>query len=475
MTVYPVLNTSVISDTVSLYLSQTSIKPPLKDPDTLIPKLIQCKGIIHYTRSGTRTLVNSENYKLKDGDFLVVAAQCKTGANYTIPVTFQKTDYAFIMGRRDGFFTDAKNYMERRPAVINQSNPKRNTITKSVITRNSFEEILKAVSAGNEIVTPINDILIVSHARGEGMLFFRLNAGDPDRVIYLDELCLFAHSATRAKVTSREVEDHASTNIHIRGCNIGNEIRYLRLIKKLFGTNITVTAPKHIDFFGYFTDPNNNIDIKYEYMKYCFTVYQTKRAANKNALVQLFDNKSLSDIHGTAITTKEWNFWIPTAIHTASIKTQYTCTNPINATMNSYIQREYRYRYKVIFTYRINVAKGSTPPASNSDRITALKQSLKNDPQMQTNYPSQKCQFPRYTRHGYKSVDDMVDNLYWIFSWKSSKRILTCTGKRHEYQVRIPITDNKNNLMINAIPSTGNRQYTHNNIVETDTRFFASA
>ena len=197
MTVYPVLNTSVISDTVSLYLSQASIKPPLKNPTTLIPKLIQCKGIIHYTRSGTRTVVNSENYKLKDGDFLVVAAQCKTGANYTIPATFQKTDYAFIMGKRDGFFTDAKNHMDRRPAVINKSNPKRNTITKSIITRNSFEEILKAVSTGKEIVTPINDVLIVSHARGEGMLFFRLNANDPDKVIYLDELCPFAHSTTR--------------------------------------------------------------------------------------------------------------------------------------------------------------------------------------------------------------------------------------------------------------------------------------
>ncbi len=475
MTVYPVLNTSVISDTVSLYLSQASIKPPLKSPTTLIPKLIQCKGIIHYTRSGTRTVVNSENFKLKDGDFLVVAKQCKTGSNYTIPVTFQKTDYAFIMGKRDSFFTNAQNYMNRRPAVINKSNPKRNTITKSITSRDSFEEILKAVSTGKEIVTPVNDILIVSHARGEGMLFFKLNAQDPDKVIYLDELCPFAHSTTRAKVTKREVEDHANTNIHIRGCNIGNEVKYLQLIKKIFGTKVTVTAPKHIDFFGYFVDPNNSIDIKYEYMMYCFNVYQTKRAANENALVKLFDNKSFSDIHGTGITTTQWKSWIPSSIHAASRKTQYTCNNPINASMKPYIQREYRYRYKVIFTFKISVPKGVNYPTAKKDQLAALKQSLQNHPEMQTNWPSKQCQFPKYMRHGYQSVNDLVDNLYWTFSWKSSKRLLICTGKRHEYQVRIPITDANNNLLINAIPSTGNRQYTHNNIIETDTRFFASA
>lgn len=475
MTVYPVLNTLGIYETVLLYLSKTGLKPPLTNPTALIPKLIQCKGIIHYTRSGTRTVVNSESFKLKEGDFLIVATQCKTGSNYTIPVTFQKADYAFIMGKRDSFFTSAQNYMNRRPAVINQSNPNRNTVTKSITSRNSFEEIIKAVSEGKEITTPINDILIVSHARGEGMLFFKLNAQDPDKVIYLDELCPFVHNKTRAKVTKRDVEDHADTNIHIRGCNIGNEVRYLQLIKKIFGTNVTVTAPKHIDFIGYFVDHGNSIDIKYECMKYCFNVFQTKRVANKNTLVQLFDNKSFSDIHGAGITTNQWNSWIPTNIHMASRKTQYACNNPINASMKRYIQREYRYRYKEIFSYGMRIQKGVTPPSGKSDRISALKQNLKKHPKMQAHYPSKQCQFPEYTRYGYQSVDDMVDNLYWTFSWSSSKRILTYTGKRREYQVRIPITDANNNLMLNSIPSTGNRQYTHNNIVETDTRFFASA
>jgi hypothetical protein len=475
MNIYPVLNTSVISDTVSLFLGQTGLKPPLPNPTTLVPKLIQCKGIIHYTRSGTRTVVTSENHKLKDGDFLVVAKQCKTGANYTIPVTFQKTDYAFIMGKRDSFFTNAQNYMNRRPSVINRSKPKRNTITKAVTTRSSFDDILEAVVEGKEIATPINDILIVSHARGEGMLFFKLNAGDKDKVIYLDELCPFTHSKTRTQITKREVEDHKETHIHIRGCNIGKEIKYLQFIKKIFGTNVTVTAPKHIDFFGYFSDPANSIDIKYEYMKYCFTVYQKKKVKDRNALVQLFDNKSLSDIHGKAFTTTQWKSWIPSSIHTASAKPTYTCNNPVNASMRSYIKREYRYRYKKVFTFTIRYQKGVSPPSSKSDRISVLKQSLKSHKNMQAQYPSKQCPFPEYMRHGYTSVDDMVDNLYWTISWSSSKRILIYLGRRREYQVRIPITDANNNLMLNAVPSTGNRQYTHNNILETDTRFFASA
>ena len=472
MTVYPVLNTSVISDTVSLYLSQASIKPPLKSPTTLIPKLIQCKGIIHYTRSGTRTVVTSENFKLNDGDFLVVATQCKTGSNYIIPVTFQKTDYAFIMGKRDSYFAYAQNYMNRRPATINNSKPTRNTTTKSVITCNSFEEILNALVTGKEIVTPINDVLIASHARGEGMLFFRLNANDPDNTVFLDELCLFVHSTTRTKVTKKEIQDNASTNIHIRGCNIGKEVRYLRLIKQIFGTKVTVTAPKHIDYFADFN--YGNIDIKFECMFYDFTVYQKDRVKNKNSLIQLFDKKGYSDIHGNSITQKQWKAWIPTNIHVKSTKPLYSCNNPIHTKMGSYTKREYRYGYKARYTYKILISKGVNPPIKKNDQMAVLKQNLPSHPEMQTNWPSKQCQFPKYMRHGFTSAIDMVDNLYWTFSWKSSKRHLICIGKRHEYTVRIPITDAKNNLMLNSTPTTGNRQYTHNNIVETDTRFFAS-
>ncbi len=46
--------------------------------------------------------------------------------------------------------------------------------------------------------------------------------------------------------------------------------------------------------------------------------------------------------------------------------------------------------------------------------------------------------------------------------------------KTYEYKVRIPITDANNKLMLNAIPTKSARQYTHNDIKVSDTRFFAS-
>lgn len=469
MNVYPVLKMGA-RNTVQKYLSKRGLKPRIKNPGTTIPKLIQCKGIIHYTRSGTRKVVTSTSYAIKDGDFLVVAVKCVTGANFVIPAIFKPTDYAFIMGSQDSFFKNAKDYMNRRPCEINNTNPKRYSVTKYVTSCKSFKEILKEICKGKNIITPINDVLIVSHASGDGILFFKIDKKDRDNKIYLDQLCPYVQDTKRTKITTREMQDRASTNIHIRGCNIGNNTDYLRLIKKTFGTQVIVTAPKHIDYFGYFYY-GTVANIKYEFMLYDFVVYQKNRAANKSKLVQLFDNKSFSDIHGTGINQSKWNTWIPRNTR-KSIKARFTCNNPIHSRIGRYIKREFKYKYRTIYTYKISIPKGAKVPRGKSDRIKILKQSLPKYKEMKSDYPSSQCPYPKYLRWGFQDVDDMIDNLAWSISRKGS--ILEFIGKRYEYKVRIPITDANNNLMLNAIPSTGARQYTRNDIKIGDNRFFAS-
>ena len=47
--------------------------------------------------------------------------------------------------------------------------------------------------------------------------------------------------------------------------------------------------------------------------------------------------------------------------------------------------------------------------------------------------------WPLYERMGFTSVDDLVDNLHWVFPY--SNKTFHYRAIRHEYTVMLPITD----------------------------------
>jgi hypothetical protein len=450
------------ANTVQAFLAQSQRQPVITDAAKKIPELIRCKGIVHYTRSGTRTVVTSGGYVIEEGDFLVVATQCSTGKAEVIPATFVPTEYAFVMGSTtDDFYNAASLYMNRRPT------------TTVIDTCHSLEAVLQMLKNGEKITTPIKNVVIVSHARGEGILYFALNDDDDDTRIYLDELCPFVDSAERTHITGRVLKNDPATNLYIRGCNIGNEPRFLRFLKSIFGSNVTVTAPKHFDYF-YTFQLGDEIDISYEFMKYDFTVNTNTVVQTKKELVRLFNNEHFTDIDNVPIPEARWTSWIPKSIHDRSIE-RHTCTNPVHAQMNQFITREYRYNARTIFApdqTTIAYEKTRAVPTSQKDRIADLKQCIRNNPQMQEDYPSPTCNLPLYKRYGYTSINDLVDHLEWTIRWYPKKRVMTFLGRRFEHQLRIPVTDAGNVLMLNTLPASGKKEYQYHNILETDNRFF---
>ncbi len=142
------------------------------------------------------------------------------------------------------------------------------------------------------------------------------------------------------------------------------------------------------------------------------------------------------------------------------------------------VNREYRYELQEPYVFDLSSWRqpGTGPPAEESEILDELRIEMGDLDDMQAYHPSSDCPYPYYTRWGYDSYDDFFDTLHWSTDWNSSTRIMACTGTRHRYELRIPITDDQNSLVINAILNTGYREYMPDchDIEETNTDLFAS-
>ncbi len=438
--------------TIGEFLRLPYLSPPIENPDARIGALISCQGIVLYTRSGIRTVITSEGFQAGRGDFVVVASQCSTGQSQTIVAALQPTDYAFITpALTNDFGREAEIYMNRRPATKAIADPAK---------PESLYGVLSIIKLGNYITTPINDIIIVSHANAGGFLFFKLTEDSDNDFISYNELDDYLNNSSRPQMTSNLIRNNG--RILIRGCNIGKEPRFLRLVKRLFGGQATVTAPKHCDSFVHYN--NAKITYTFEHMLYNFEVHN-KTPINRNQLLHAFINHSpqYSDIFGNTITAAQYNDWIPTRISNPLIEVRHSCSVPLPA---AFVNREFQYKMEEFFGGKnaYDIPLTSNPP--DDQKIDILKNNLQNNAIMKSTYP-----FPQYEQFGYKSVDDFVDNLAWNFSWNDNDKKLLCSGKRHRYRLLIPIADGNNSLFLNSFKS-GDNQYVHHQLLETDSRFF---
>lgn len=447
----PVYSVNQDQTTIGEFLRQPTLSPQIQNADTLVPALLDCQGVVHYTRSGSRTVVSDESMNIQRGDFLSVAEVCGTGDSQTFVAAIQSSDYAFVMPR-DSFGTNAENYMNRRPDT--------RTVVSST-AMNSLDAILSTLVSGTSISTPINDILIVSHANAGGFLFIKLRNNSPSNQISYYELEEYLNDQTRPQMNSRLIRNNGT--VHIRGCNIGKKPSYLNLIKQLFGNSAAVTAPKHLDNFSFFS--SGSTIHRYEHLSYHFIVYNKTAYSNKQQVIDAFVNHSPSfaDIFGNSITQTQYTGWIPQNINSNSTAT-HPCSNPIDSSLT--VSREFRHRQDNPL-YTFDIVLDSEPP--DNQRINILKNSLRQVDTMKSSHT-----FPEYEQFGYSSLDEFVDNLNWNFNWNNSTTTLHCRGSRHSYELRIPITDENNNLFINALLNNGTKQYVHQQIIETDSRFFAT-
>ncbi len=417
-----------------------------------LPALLACGGVLHFTRGGERTEVSEEGYSVHRGDFVFVADQCPTGQAQTVTTRDFPSDFAFIMAS-DAFGTNARHYMNRRP------------VTTVAANQGSLHAIVQAVHAGAAITAPIRDLVIVSHASAGGFLFFKLFDSSAAGSVSFEDLKGYLLNASRPTITTRILRQGA--NVHIRGCNIGNATPFLEKIKRVFGNHVTVTAPKFLTEYGFFQEGSTTT--RWESLAYAFTLRRAQQAASRQALITLFRQAHFADVHGTPIPDANWNTWVPQNIH-ANSSTTHACTNPVHA--NAPAMRDFKYfapARRRIGPYDLELEE---EPATDAEKRQILRDSLPRLESMQDSY-----EFPEYEWYGFESAEDLVDSIRWTFTWNDEEDggLLRCVGSWHEYQVRVPITDTGNTLLVNIVDPQNPRQFLRQDLVETDTTFFGSA
>lgn len=157
-----------------------------------------------------------------------------------VVLTSSVPDYVYIMGKdKPGtpaakqFYASAEKHFlwERRFPV--------NWITKPEDAEKlSLEDILYEISS---LQKPYNNIHIVSHANQHGRLGFPIEVGDKKNISYYS----LRKKQKDGTLTDVSKKLDAKNTVIIRGCNIGQNVGMLNLIKKAMGGKCTVYAPTH--------------------------------------------------------------------------------------------------------------------------------------------------------------------------------------------------------------------------------------
>jgi hypothetical protein len=159
--------------------------------------------------------------------------------NFTDSALRQKPIITFMARNRDRYYISAQEYWRPR--------------SDALLVANSVEAILDALS--NPVIlrrlgiTAWGEINIVSHANINQWIFplFREN----NTVDFIDESLLVDQSIDpRLELPIADAFDDNSRVI-LRGCRLGTNQFLLDNIRLLFGGNVKLYAPKHIQYYGY--------------------------------------------------------------------------------------------------------------------------------------------------------------------------------------------------------------------------------
>jgi hypothetical protein len=262
----------------------------------------------------------------------------------------------------------------------------------------------------------------------------------------------------------------------IKGCRIGSSLPFLNKFKETINGTSTVTigvaAPKfyHLLMVG--------AQGVFETFCYDFSVFSKTRIANKDDLKTALLAKNYRDIHNNLITDTQYTAWIPRNIHSIDNSLHRINITP-SPVPNLARMSAGRYQYKLItvITYTMDTTGNPLPP-DLPGRIAYLKTKFAALPaQPGANVFAQSLAsthaFPFYTRYGYASLNDMIDNLDWTFGITRNSPTVVATGKRHEYNVN-PVTceNGNNNVIFNYYADAGSGTTTVINYDDRDPRFY---
>ncbi len=335
---------------------------------------------------------------------------------------------------------------------------------------------------GNAAARPLTHMHLASHGDDNAYMALKYDIlTDGTRWENLEASNVAGNARINDNVIVPRPLDPATNNpippfLLIKGCRVGQSLPFLNKFKDVInGTStvsIGVAAPKfyHLLLVG--------AQGVFETFLYDFSVFSKTRIANKNDLKTALLAKNYRDIHNNLITDAQFTTWIPRNIHSVDNSLHRINITP-SPVPNLARMSAGRYQYKLVtvITYTMDTT-GNPLPADLPGRIAYLKTKFAALPtQPGANVFAQSLAsthaFPFYTRYGYASLNDMIDNLDWTFGITRNSPTVVATGKRHEYNVN-PVTceNGNNNVIFNYYADAGSGTTSVKNYDDRDPRFY---
>ncbi|RYF45288.1 MAG: hypothetical protein EON99_00060 [Chitinophagaceae bacterium] len=259
----------------------------------------------------------------------------------------------------------------------------------------------------------------------------------------------------------------------IKGCRIALSQAFMDKMKEAINgstsNTITVTAPKF--YHALIHHLGKGI---FEHFLYDFKTFSRTRITTRANLITALVGENHSDIHSNIITEAQYKSWVPTNINAASNALQRVSITP---TPIPGFTRRTTGRYRHTHATVIRFGAGNITPPAGADDQAALFISLLTETAdaggtffaeaLREDHP-----FPIFTRFGYTSIEDMVNNLQLTYTRQNATNVII-TGKRHEYDVNPPVVDTDGRTLIfnyYAIGGSGTTAVT--NFTDTDDRFY---
>ncbi len=365
-----------------------------------------------------------------------------------------------------------------------------------------IEKFIGELFTDSSVSKPVGDLYIGTHAGSDGHIQLRLFRGQVDAVgnpsedtdmEVLDQASgpsgpvrIIDSMVGYVRATPPAPDPAPTHSVHIKGCNIGQkrflpaagkpDVPFLVRLKKVFGDNVNVTAPKHFhglrsEYKGYF-----------EYMAHEFVVAKkpekvgnriVMKFTNRDQLLAAYRGIGAKYHNGADVLPDDWKTIVPPVMRDQrNLKKSYPLGRTIEGETTVTIGRQLRIEPETVnwsFDYH------ATPPTNPATRLADIKADMLADPRFASTHA-----WPVFERWRFSTAASYVDGYHWTFTPRGT--VLHATGKRFIYTIVDPIVDRSvtpvqdRPLIYNFYPGPGSSQAAIlTGIVESDNNFFGRA
>ena len=390
-------------------------------------------------------------------------------------------DFVVAAGK-DAFLSNGRRFLELRGATVPPRAAKVTNIEK-------YLKHLKSLPAARK---PVGKIQIVCHASIDGYLGFDLDIEAKGTPQFHDTTVaeLIIAQASGSVVADATIVG-PDTEFRIRGCEIGNNPKFLQLLKDTMGGSIPITAPKHFDSFVPLENGTRLAGV-FEWFNYVFIIRRPTRFADRAAALteyqaQTANFKLLDGV--TTVPVADWDAWLPLATDSIwgytgfnLVQTERALVAPIGQTVIGQstlpVGALFTYWERRVVNRLPNLKAGDTstpgnPRFANENEMRAFaKLELPKQPRFTPAYP-----LAVFESFGFATLGLMVDGLSWkVEETDAKKGERRLVGTQFEYAVGPPILDPAANVFFNFEkgPNAPAGTVSITGVPETDIRFFGT-